>query len=604
MEERLRAFTVTNDGVQIWLPTATFGPFSTLTLACCESRKLYSTITIHLVHRDSSCFRIFGIPSARSWKLELKQHFLPYDDREASYPPFTFKSNFQTLSHDGFVQDHVIPDSMGAEDGSVTLSRDTDFSVIAYVRKKDDTCFAVLLSYCGGLHSAFVTLCTEDFERKVVFLRWKALEGLFLNGRMRYRGCVIQHVHFHRSIQGVRVVHCVPYFSGSTCMVAIDIAWCSGCCTSMSCVVAQDLLAENPQVSGVMMWNALSCRLFQTYGLKVDSHFTHLSLMDSELKLGDYGPVPQDGDKFRPEGNIIGLATGLLLDPVNTPVSTVQDSGSESNVLMTWARKQQDRESMDCHLALYDARCWSLPVNHQFICFLKTISFHLAEKLLVTTIVNSLECHCDTPRAAPALMGNSDLKSWRKLDTSTPLCCVMIPMSWHPVDPDNEVMVMLQKVIDNFHGLVGWAKQPDDSEQAGGTSTHEAAVKFFLDIFGCNNFKDFIGEITFFNALPSIMETGFYDESDTGGDKETRFLIQNVSGEKKLAMMVEDQHIGSLVEYLMQFDDWGWDFNFDIDFPEEPTSNLSKSSPPLHSNKLQKRAASLVLVPFATLKTC
>lgn len=219
-EERLRTFTVTNDGIQIWLPTATLGRFSTLTLACCESHKLYSMITIHLVHRDSSCYRIFGIPSSRSWKLELKQHLLPYKYWEASYPTFRFRLNFQTLFHDGFVQDRIIPSSTEREGGSITLTRDTDFSAITFVRKKDNTRFAVLLSYCGGRHSAFVTLCTEDVERKVVFLRWKSLEDLFLDDMV---GCVTQRVHFHQSIQAVRVVHCVTFSMRTTCTVAIDI---------------------------------------------------------------------------------------------------------------------------------------------------------------------------------------------------------------------------------------------------------------------------------------------------------------------------------------------------------------------------------------------
>ncbi|KAI6156767.1 heterokaryon incompatibility protein-domain-containing protein [Pisolithus tinctorius] len=204
--ERLRTFTVTNDGIQIWLPTASFGPFSEVTLACAESRKLYSMITIHLVLQHSTCFRIFGIPNSRSWKVELKQHLLPYKDSGAKYPAtFTFKLDCQTLSHDGFVQDRILPDGLRAEDGSVRLSRDQDFAAITYVRRVDDTRFGVLLSHCGDLHSAFATLCIEDLEQKLSFLRWEALERLFFSG-LWYKGSIIQHAHLRQSIQGLQLI--------------------------------------------------------------------------------------------------------------------------------------------------------------------------------------------------------------------------------------------------------------------------------------------------------------------------------------------------------------------------------------------------------------
>ncbi|KAI6019188.1 heterokaryon incompatibility protein-domain-containing protein [Pisolithus marmoratus] len=97
-QERLRTFTVTNDGIQIWLPTATFG--------------LYT------------------------------------ED--------------QTLSHDGFVLDRVYPDGVEVNDSSVTFSSDIGFAAVAYVRREDDTRFLVLLGYCGGRHSAFPLLNFEQ----------------------------------------------------------------------------------------------------------------------------------------------------------------------------------------------------------------------------------------------------------------------------------------------------------------------------------------------------------------------------------------------------------------------------------------------------------
>ncbi|KAI6041060.1 heterokaryon incompatibility protein-domain-containing protein [Pisolithus marmoratus] len=160
-QKRLHTFTVTNGGIQIWLPTVTAGLFSKVKLACCESN--WDFITIDLVFRDSTCFRTFNLPKPPG-QIEFKQHLLPY--KEAEYPStFTFKLQDQKLSQGGFVLDCVYPEEgeVEVEDGLVTLSSDYDFAALAYVRGNDATCFYVLLSYFAGGHSAFALLHPENF---------------------------------------------------------------------------------------------------------------------------------------------------------------------------------------------------------------------------------------------------------------------------------------------------------------------------------------------------------------------------------------------------------------------------------------------------------
>ncbi|KAI6043941.1 heterokaryon incompatibility protein-domain-containing protein [Pisolithus marmoratus] len=195
-QKRLRTFTVTNDGIQMWLPTATFGQFSQVMLGC------RSMMTIHLLFCGSTCFRIFGLPQYPG-KIKFQQHLLPY--KEAEYPSntFTFELQDQTLSHDGFFLDHVFPNGM-VKDGSVTLSSDDDFAAIGYVRKKDDTRFWLLLSYCGGRHSAFAVL---NFEQELAFLRLWAFERLSnSNHEPRHDKHLMQHIHFRRSIEGFQSI--------------------------------------------------------------------------------------------------------------------------------------------------------------------------------------------------------------------------------------------------------------------------------------------------------------------------------------------------------------------------------------------------------------
>ncbi|KAI6039128.1 heterokaryon incompatibility protein-domain-containing protein [Pisolithus marmoratus] len=173
-QEQLRTFTVTNDGIQIWLPTTTFGPYTEVTLACCDSHPEDLT-TILLVICGSTCFRIFGdIPCPGDpGKKEFKQHFLPY--KGTKYPStFTFELQDQALSHNSFVLDHVYPGSIEVKDGSVTLSSDNNFAAAAYVRREDDTRFWVLLSYFAGRPSASLL----NFDWNPQSLRSRAYEVL------------------------------------------------------------------------------------------------------------------------------------------------------------------------------------------------------------------------------------------------------------------------------------------------------------------------------------------------------------------------------------------------------------------------------------------
>ncbi|KAI6019176.1 hypothetical protein EDC04DRAFT_430305 [Pisolithus marmoratus] len=316
-QKRLRTFTVTNDGIQIWLPTATFGPYSQVTLACWDQDE-DDLMTIHLLLRGSTCFRIFGIPKYPG-KMEFKQYLLPYKETES--PTFTFALQTPTLSHDGFALDRAR--SAGAEvirDGSVTLSSDIDFAAIAYLRGKDDTLFLVLLSYCAGRHSAFAILAPEDFKWDLAFLRSRAFERLF-NSNHKQSGdeCFIQHVHFRRSIDGVRVVS-RPYGSSAHCAVTIDIAKCYGCCAHEERLTFE--LVEASRIPG-LMWNSLRGKLPQTRELSENYASIPFSLIESELKLGDYGRIPQDEEKFKPEGNIIDFATGLALDPIEGDIDGI-----------------------------------------------------------------------------------------------------------------------------------------------------------------------------------------------------------------------------------------------------------------------------------------
>ncbi|KAI6038193.1 hypothetical protein EDC04DRAFT_2896808 [Pisolithus marmoratus] len=543
-QKRLRTFTVTNDGIQIWLPTATFGPYSQVTLACWDQDE-DDLMTIHLLFRGSTCFRIFGIPKYPG-KMEFKQYLLPYKETEC--PTFTFALQTPTLSHDGFALDRAR--SAGAEvikDGSVTLSGDIDFAAIAYLRGKDDTLFLVLLSYCAGRHSAFVILAPEDFKWDLAFLRSRAFERLFnSNHKPSSDECPTAHrraAQLQSMLPNVMVV--CPREERSTYE-----------------------LVEASRIPG-LMWNSLRGKLPQTRELSEKYASIPFSLIESELKLGDYGHVPQDGEKFKPEGNIIDFATGIAPDPIESDIDGIHrpELGSAESMVSLSLKVAGRWTSRRLHL--YDGTGWSLPANQQVVSLLKVLSSRLAGRVLVTAVIRCSDRHDLRPKvySTSTPRGTLDLNAWQTLDTPTPLCSVIMPLSWRQVDLDGELMTLLLQIIDNFSVLAGWVEQLEDPKHLTQPVTVEAAAEFFAGLFGGTHFRNFIGDIVFFNDLPRIMEMKNKSHTglDTGLDKG-RHPSQDISGGREAIVVAQAQRIDALVVFLTGIDDGTFDLELSPEF--------------------------------------
>lgn len=311
--ERFRTFAATNDGIQIWLPTETFGKLAEVKLACSYEPKrsnYYSNIpiTMNLVLSQSGCFRFFGGRIPKAGPIEFKQHFLPYNDVGQNPSSFTFELDCQTLSLHNFLQYGVNPKSIQVEDGSVTLSKDNDFAAITYVNKWRRTCFSVVLVYCCGRDLVFIVCPSKPLEwQEVQLLRICSLERL-LGKEWKPEIHCMEHAHLRRSIQHVRVVT-TRHSCGVGCKVTIDVVRCSGCCSSQK---AGDWnpwgWSEAPQLPGIMRDGATAN---VKYTWHVDGSPTSFYPTKSEIRPGDYGQVSRSGHNFKRQGNIFELATQL-----------------------------------------------------------------------------------------------------------------------------------------------------------------------------------------------------------------------------------------------------------------------------------------------------
>ncbi|KAI6019189.1 hypothetical protein EDC04DRAFT_2941065 [Pisolithus marmoratus] len=324
-----------------------------------------------------------------------------------------------------------------------------------------------------------------------------------------------------------------------------------------------------------LMWNCLRCRLPPTCDLSrnhpdylcVDHTAIPVSLIESELKVGDYGRVPQGGDMFKPEGNIFQFGSGLGLDCVEVDtrsihrpkLGTVQSIAS----LILWHPKCEIAHE----LPLYGITGWLLPANQQVVSLLEALCFHIAGKLLVTAVIHRSDRRPPLPRLDTTLTpsGISYLDKWVRVETATPLCSVTMPPTWSRRGLEGEPMTPLQKIIDSFSVLVGWADKLDEPMHSRESTAVETSVEFFVDIFCGGDIRNFIGEIVFFRELLRIMEKETHTEPDTGTDNG-RYPTQDVSGRSEATVIPHVLRINALVAFLAEIDDKTFDLQLTPEF--------------------------------------
>lgn len=291
--------------------------------------------------------------------------------------------------------------------------------------------------------------------------------------------------------------------------------------------------------------------------LQVDSYGAQFFLAKAKVKLGDYGRFLRDGEGFERQGNVFDLAMQLGIDVPMVPVKNVVCHRDKRTVGKNPLVVRPDRLewNVDCShsypsLALYDAVGWSLPVTEQLVAFLNTLSFRLSDAILVARIIQCSECSYDIQEPFPSesMDHAQDLETWRKFDTTTPLCSLMTPMSWRQVSSSTVLVETLGNIKGYFAVLTGFAGEFDEPVRSSEPVNLKDAVEFLTDIFGGGNFNDFIGKITFFNELPTMFKTGV--------SNEPRVEVDNHSGVlSKAGETTWEQRIEGLVRFLAQIDD-------------------------------------------------
>ncbi|KAI6001724.1 hypothetical protein EDC04DRAFT_1056984 [Pisolithus marmoratus] len=497
--QQFRTFTVSNAGIQVFLPVVPSREFPSHLRAILACTSDFGLDVIDLVPSGSCFGRTIGAKDPPSAYPELKTLYLTHhQDANETLREFTLDD--MNASYCGFTRRGTHP---------------REFTV--YANDGHRCRFAVGLGYYlgqGWVHIVYDDCSTSrevntqwsDFASATYNRMWRARAEHARNlPKHKYDyGCrhdhFIKHAHLPRSIWAARVIW--GRWEMDNLKVVIDIDQCPGCCDGPHgwTVTRNDCGGlETPGLMNVAR---------QLYKLNLDGWPAPLHECSSPgIVLGDYGDY-SNGD-FERSGNIFEDMRTLDIDsrdPAYRPVVS-HVSGYES----TWeSTDNQDDLAVafcdtDKHLALRRPKGFWLPANEDFALLLKTLSIRLTGKYLVITIIQCSDFYRVDDDGEQSDSGDdpvSDCSSHsREPEILTPLCTIASPQVWRRELPCMQRREQFRRIREHFYALVNMCHKIANGRKRGGT------IKSFSDLFGLKYLRNYVGKITFFERLPTMMET-------------------------------------------------------------------------------------------------
>ncbi|KAI6098678.1 hypothetical protein EV401DRAFT_2037458 [Pisolithus croceorrhizus] len=301
----------------------------------------------------------------------------------------------------------------------------------------------------------------------------------------------------------------------------IDIEQCSGCCTGPREEVY--MFESHP------LWLPWTSNSQGSHELRLDGELAKFDLYSGqEIALGDYSD--SSGRNFKRCGNIFedmqkhGIdSTDSVYHPVVSCVSSCKSVSrrrrmrTQNEVAVTSPVEDTfEREGVEHAtkpLALYQPKGRSLPDTEDFELLLKALSTRLAGKCLVTTVIECSKFNTvDDEETRVDVGGDSALDGGvRSVDQGVliPLCIVASPLAWNKEPPYEERRIIFKNI-----------RQSDRREHFyASANLHKRKTNGGVDfptLFGLEHLKHYIGKITFFQRLSSIVETQLRSEVSAG----------------------------------------------------------------------------------------
>ncbi|KIO05861.1 hypothetical protein M404DRAFT_505804 [Pisolithus tinctorius Marx 270] len=180
-------------------------------------------------------------------------------------------------------------------------------------------------------------------------------------------------------------------------------------------------------------------------------------------------------------------------------------------------------------LALHHPQGLSLPTNEEFELQLKALSPRLAGNHLVTTVIQCSEFYevdCEGRRMDE---GGSSMGSDRSTDsdTFTSLCTIGIPLAWRREPACAQRREQFKNIREHFYALANLHHLVDTESRHKSADIWETSGMVDLSaMFGLEHLEIFVGEITFFEHLPSMMEAQMRVKGSVGTTRGNRSSVQ------------------------------------------------------------------------------
>lgn len=585
--EGLNAFTVTNGGIQIRLSVRPYRSSPSVFRATLGCDRRGTPIGIDLASYKSIFYRYSGATGILQPIPKFQQLYLV--DRNETHQ-FTFNLDARAVSHYGFSRCGVFPDEKASTStqSSFTLSSSSDLVVIVYANSRVNARFAVALGCCFGQDWVHI-ICDEpseqetweDFAKKAYDQAWTAgPEYAREIAEMRIEwSCSIKHVHLPRSIWGVEVIN----YGGDPlmrlsddCKVMVDVIHCTGCCyRPATWQFLYGSIRNDVDLPGLTKYTTHSANIDQ-HDLLVDGvpiRFLEASSSPG-IELGDYGYWDFDNKCFKPEGNIFQeiklMAPRFTVVPTDSSLLPMEHSvegdcvGTGSNrvtstLVRDYARQPGGGLVLQAPIAL------SLRNNEHLTCLIKALASRLTGKCLVTMVVQCSACYTSVNFRQPdgkighpiySMSHSPDSASdpgglLIKPRVTTPLYILSTPLLWREGGADCGTRSEFDEIRSQFYTLLGL--DPSDATEVGErretTSGPSAAIDFFRDLFGGEDLRDYIGDISFFDQLARGVDTSIANavDAEIGADKSltsgSPSVVHKLRGKELAATLLESMSI-------------------------------------------------------------
>ncbi|KAI6044299.1 heterokaryon incompatibility protein-domain-containing protein [Pisolithus marmoratus] len=238
-QARLQMFSVTNGGIQIWLPLTPYHDCPSIFRATLACHRYGTLVTIDLAPWKTKHYRYCGVSGTPKSHPVIQQLFLAHHDDV--HDDFKFELDCRTIAYHDFSCCFAFP--FGVTNGSVTLTRSNPLTVLMY--HKDCTYFAVTLGWCFGQEWVHVKPGTymkenghdwEDYAKEIYHQAWNMGSKhahLMAEANSGHSLFYLKHAHVLQSSWAVKII-CGAWKKPRKSMVTIDIGQCTGlCCNSL-----------------------------------------------------------------------------------------------------------------------------------------------------------------------------------------------------------------------------------------------------------------------------------------------------------------------------------------------------------------------------------